>query len=283
MHQWTDDSAAPAGSAAATSGAGPAYLRQKRWADSVWPRVLARAGGVMVLLGGLLLGLNEGGYLEDVKHALSDRPAAGMGLVAAKVDVRGLTWQSPEKVLAALGVQPGEPLVGFSPARARRLLENLDWVKHAEVLRRYPNGLIITIEERQPVARWRIDGQEVLVDAQGVSMASPDVTRFAHLPLMAGEDANRKAASLVNLLSATPELFSRLAWAEYVGRRRWNLHMKNGPVVLLPERDAGAALHRLMRLQARHGILDRALARLDLRDETRLVLAPLPRPGEQER
>ncbi len=251
----------------------PDYLRRRHWADSPWLRAGMRAGGVAVLLGGLLLGLDASGQLAELKQALSGRSAAGMGLLAEQVEVRGLTWQSPRAVLAALDVRPGESLVGFSPARARRLLENLDWVKRAEVLRRYPNGLLITIEERKPVARWRTGGQEVLVDREGVSMALPDGQRFSRLLLVSGAGANRKAATLVNLLAAMPALSSRVRYAEFVGGRRWNLHMRSGLLVLLPERDVGAALQRLALLQERDGILQRALRRLDLRDGRRLVLA----------
>ena len=273
MHRSTDN---PGGGAPARGAAGPAYLRRARRAENLWLRALARVGGVAVLGVALVLGLRHSGEMDRLMADISGRTAAGIGLAAEQVEVRGLTWQSPQAVVAALGIRPGAPLVSFSPARAKSLLENLDWVKQAEVLRRYPNGLLITIEERQPIARWRIDGQELLVDAEGVAISSLDARRFSALPLLAGEDAQKKAAAFINLMSATPEIFSQLAHAELIGGRRWNLHMRSGLVVLLPERDPGAALFRLAELQQRHGILQRAVKRLDLRDGSRLVLAALP-------
>ncbi len=284
MHQSTVEPGMPdekgmRPSPTAASAAGPAYLRRRRRADSLWLRAGARVGGLLVMLGGVLLGLQHSGQMEETVQALLGDSAARMGLVAEQVEVRGLTYRSPQSVLAALGVDAGGSLVGFSAARARRMLENLDWVKHAEVLRRYPNGLLITIEERKPLARWRVDGQEVLVDREGVAISSLDMRRFAHLPLVEGEGANREAAALVNLLSATPEVLSHLSRAVLVDERRWNLHMRSGLVVLLPERDAGAALQRLAVLQRRHGVLQRALRRLDLRDahmSGRMVLGLMP-------
>ncbi len=277
MHRLTDRHV---GDAAVGAG-GPAYLRRARWVDSLWLRAAARMSGLAVLGAGLVLGLQHSGQMDTLMAEFSGRSAASVGLAAEQVEVRGLTWQSPRAVLAALGVRAGAPLVGFSPARAKRLLENLDWVKRAQVLRRYPNGLLITIEERQPIARWRIDGQELLVDAEGVAIASLDVRRFSALPVISGEGAEKEAASFINLMSATPEIFSRLAWGEYVGRRRWNLHMRSGLVVLLPERDPGAALFRLAELQQQHGILGRAVKRLDLRVGDRLILAAMPAGGQQ--
>ena len=257
----------------AEPGMTPSYLRPRRIWDSVALRAAARLGALVVLGTGLVLGLQHGGMLEEALRDLKGRSAAAVGLAAKHVEIRGLVNQTPEAVLAALGVRSGAALIGFSPARAKRLLENMDWVKRAEVLRRYPNGLIITVEERRPIARWRVGGQTVLVDAEGVAISSLDVSRFTHLPLVEGEGANVQAETLVNLLLAKPTILSQVTRAEFVGKRRWNLHMRSGVVVLLPEQDTERALRRLADLQERHGILQRAIARLDLRDPERLVLA----------
>ncbi len=254
-------------------GMKPAYLRPHRAWEGVALRAAARGGALLVLAAGLFLGLQHGGLLEQAMREIKGRSAAAVGLAAKHVEIRGLLNQSPEAVLAALGVRSGAALIGFSPARAKRLLENMDWVKRAEVVRRYPNGLIITVEERRPIARWRIDGQTVLVDAEGTAISSLDVGRFARLPLVVGEGANEQADTLVNLLLAKPTLLSELTQAEFVGGRRWNLHLRSGLVVLLPEQGVEQALERLAALQRRHGILQRALKRLDLRDPERLVLA----------
>jgi len=251
----------------------PAYLRPRRLADSLVLRAAARAGAVLVLASGLLLGLHDSDDMQDVRRALANASAAAVGLAAKHMEVRGLINQTPEAVLAALGIRSGESLIGFSPARAKRLLENLDWVKRAEVIRKYPNGLVVMVEERRPIARWRIGGQTVLVDAEGTAIASFDVARFSRLPLVEGEGANVQAETLVNHLLAKPALLSQLARAEFVGKRRWNLHLRSGLTVLLPEHGLGRALDRLARLQERHGILGRALKRLDLRQPGRLVLA----------
>ncbi len=254
-------------------GMTPSYLRPRRMWESVAVRGTVRVGALVVLGAGLVLGLRDGGILDKTMQELKGRSAAAVGLAAKHVEIRGLVNQTPEAVLAALGVRSGAALIGFSPARAKRLLENMDWVKRAEVVRRYPNGLIITVEERRPIARWRIDGQTVLVDAEGVAISSLDVNRFSRLPLVEGEGANMQAETLVNLLLAKPILLSQVTRAEFVGKRRWNLYLRSGLVVLLPEQGVEQALERLAALQRRHGILQRAITRLDLRDPERLVLA----------
>lgn len=249
-----------------------AYLQPRQKRGGVLLRAAVRASGVLVLGVALVLGLKDGGYLDSLWRELSVRSAAIFGLAADHVEVQGLVRHSRQAVLAALGVQPGGALFGFSPARAKQLLENLDWVKRAEVQRRYPNGLRIIIEEREPIARWRIDGQTVLVDADGVAMSVENLQPFSHLPLVVGEGANAKAATLINHILAKPSLLSRLTQAKLVGNRRWNLHLRSGLVVLLPEEKVGQALERLVTLQQRYQLLDRAITRLDLRQPGRLVL-----------
>ena len=257
------------------SGGGAAYLQPQR-RRGMLPRVAARVGGVLVLALALLLGLKDGGYLDKLLRDVGGRSASIFGLAADRVEVVGLVRHSRQAVLAALGVHRGAALFGFSAARAKRLLENLDWVKRAEVQRRYPNGLRIIIEERTPIARWRVNGQTVLVDAEGVAMSVRDAAEYSHLPLVTGEGANAQAATLINHILAKPSLLSRLTQAEFVGNRRWNLHLRSGLVVLLPENAVGQALDRLVTLQRRYQLLDRAISRLDLRQPGRLALKRPP-------
>jgi len=47
-------------------------------------------------------------------------------------------------------------------------------------------------------------------------------------------------------------------------------------VVMLPEEDPVGAMARLENLHARHGVMDGAYVRLDLRDPRRLVVTPRP-------
>ncbi len=239
-------------------------------------RVAARGGAVLLLGLALVLGLKHGGHLDESIRDVSSRSAALVGLSAERVVIRGLKYHGPDDVLAPLGISAGESIVGFDAVGAKATLEKLDWVKRAEVVRKYRYGVLITVEEREPVARWRVAARTVVVDREGKSIVSLDPARFAHLPLVEGEGADARAAALVNLMSAHPWLMSQLQRAVRVSNRRWNLHLRSGLVILLPERDEGAALQRLAELQRRHGILGRAVARLDLRDLDRLTFAVLP-------
>ncbi len=61
-----------------------------------------------------------------------------------------------------------------------------------------------------------------------------------------------------------------------VGQRRWNLTLRNGCDVMLPEGEEPAALHRLALLQRDQQLLVRPLAAIDMRLGDRLVVRPRP-------
>jgi cell division protein FtsQ len=77
-------------------------------------------------------------------------------------------------------------------------------------------------------------------------------------------------------LAARPELFARLERLEHVDGRRWRVWLAPGVRIELPPGDVTAALGRLARHHAAAGLLDRAVAVVDLRVADRLIVTPAP-------
>src|SRR5680860_1111345 len=100
-------------------------------------RLLGRVGGVGFVASAIAYGAVVGGHVDfsagSRLEAMSGDLAGYFGYAAQEIRISGLEWQSPPTVLAAVGVTPGGPLVGFQPAEARRKLEGLDWVESARV------------------------------------------------------------------------------------------------------------------------------------------------------
>ncbi len=95
---------------------------------------------------------------------------------------------------------------------------------------------------------------------------------------MVGAGAPVAAATLLDALTARPDLQSRVIAAVRVGDRRWNLRLNTGADVLLPEGHEVAALDRLETLEKTHALLDRPLQVVDMRLPDRLVIRPTPQP-----
>jgi cell division protein FtsQ len=204
--------------------------------------------------------------------------AAGGGLQVKEVQVEGMHHTSPDLVREALGVRRGDPILGFDPHWAREQLEQIAWVEHAHVERLLPGTIRVRLEERQPFAIWQRDGKFSVIDREGKVVATENVGAFGRLPLIVGAGADRAAAPMVDALRGATEVQERVHALVRVSERRWNLRLRNGTDVLLPEGQEVAAINRLTELQAKQGLMDRPLVAIDLRLPDKLVLRLPPAP-----
>ncbi|WP_119268254.1 cell division protein FtsQ/DivIB [Taklimakanibacter deserti] len=231
-------------------------------------RFIARAGACVLLFGSIIHGLVIGGHLDydgSPWRKLPGQLASSLGFAADDIRITGLVHQEPDTLLSAIGVTPGGSLVGFDAVRARALLENLDWVAQATVMRKYPNRLDIVVTERQPFAIWQRDGAHYVIDQTGTAMSTLDPKRLASLLLVTGEGAHRAVAGLVNELETVPQVKKHVAAAARVGERRWTLYLDNGVTIALPETGSDKALMTLARLDRAQGLLSKGIKAIDLR------------------
>ena len=247
--------------------------RQRRF---LRPAAWGVAGFGIVLAGVLLVhSAQPGGTVARLRDAV----AAAANMRVQQIVVQGRS-NTPEPLLnAALGVHRGDSMLGFSLEGARQRIETLSWVEHAAVERRLPGTLVVNLVERRPFAIWQNQGRFVLIDRDGQTVTGEDLAAFGDLPLVVGAGAPQAATTLLDALAAQPSLKPRVMAAIRVGERRWNLRMKNGTDVLLPEGGAAPALAKLAELQAADDLLDRPLAVVDLRLPDRLVVRPQAAPS----
>jgi cell division protein FtsQ len=240
--------------------------------------VLWGCSGFVAVLAGIVLlhSARPGGSIATLRERLG----RAVNLRVTDVVVAGRA-NTPEPLLrAAIGVSRGDPILGFSVEAARARIETLSWVEHVAVERRLPGTIFVQVIERRPFAIWQNQGRFVLIDRDGQVVANQDVSPrdwggFASLPLVVGAGAPAHAARLLDGLAALPEIRSRVTAAVRVGERRWNLQMRNGTTVMLPEGAVPQALAKLAELQSADALLDRPLASVDLRLADRMAIRPL--------
>lgn len=203
--------------------------------------------------------------------------SAGMGFRVENLLVEGRVHADPQVILAIVNTEKGEPLFGFDPEAARAQLEKISWVKTARVERRLPDTIYVRLEERVPLALWRHDGKLSLIDAEGQVLSDSNLAPFRHFAMVSGgEQAAKGAASLLALLAAETDIAKRVESAQWVGDRRWDLTLDNGILVRLPEGDIGLALKRLAAAAREDGLLEKAIAEVDLHEPDRLVVRTRP-------
>ncbi len=187
---------------------------------------------------------------------------AGFGIGQIEISGQALTLES--EIVRALAIPPRISTLNYDAEAARARLEELPAIRQATIRKVYPDRVEVLIEEKVPVARWRIDGVTFLVDDSGEQIAEDDGS-FATLPLVVGDGANNDAMAMIRAMERYPSLRDGLAALSRIGDRRWDLIYYSGLRVKLPEVGIGQALQNLQAYQSRYELLDRDVAVIDLR------------------
>ena len=238
-------------------------------------RGLGIAASILLLAASLGYGAVAGNHLPAVTDWIKDaRDAAAnaAGFRIAAISLTGPKEVSREEVLTVAGVTGHASLLFLDADAARtRLLAN-PWIADAAVLKLYPDRLQITITERQAFALWQKDGRVGVIAADGTVLEPFVEDRYVRLPLVVGRGAERKAKDFLAVLDRYPDIRSQLRASIMVADRRWNLRLKNGIDVRLPETHVEQALERLVALDREKKILSRDILAIDLRLPDRVTL-----------
>ena len=96
--------------------------------------------------------------------------------------------------------------------------------------------------------------------------------RFISLPLVVGKGAESRAKDFLALLARYPQVQALTKAAIFVGERRWNLRLKDGLDIRLPENDVGNALATLSKLDKEDRLFSRDIVAIDMRLPDRLTV-----------
>jgi len=209
---------------------------------------------------------------------------AEAGLKLRHVQVRGRSHISTDSLLAALDLQPDAPIFRINLRDLHNRVSQIGWVKNVIIERRLPGTIYIVLEERVPVALLQNDTDHQLIDATGAIIDEADPRDFTHLKVVAGDNAAANAAPILAALKTEPELYSEVWAISFQSERRWDVYLKNGMKIRLPESDPISAWSRLAVIDREKAITNRDLAVIDLRMPKQLVVEPnIPVRGKGSR
>ena len=210
---------------------------------------------------------------EKLNHDLL-KLTADAGLKLAVVQLRGRAHTPKETLLTVANLKIGTPILGIDLHQLHSKISKIGWVDDVIVERRLPGIIRISLRERIPIALLQNDGTHKLIDRSGAVIDNADPSQFTHLTVIAGKNAAPQAATILSVLKTEPELFSEVWAVSYKSERRWDVHLKNGMEVRLPEIDPVSAWSRLAIIDRKKDITDRDLAVIDLRVPQQLVVEP---------
>jgi cell division protein FtsQ len=239
------------------------------------PNRLGVALTVLMLLGSASLGIVKGGHMDELVAALSDTRNAlanSAGFRITTVAINGRKQLSQDEVLAVGGVNGRSSLLFLDAATVRDKLKTNPWIADATILKLYPGRLQIDIVERSPFALWQQDGRLSVIADDGAVLEPYMSRRFISLPLVVGKGAAERAKDFLALLDRYPQVRRATKAAVFVGERRWNLRLKDGLDIRLPENDVGNALALLSKLDKDDRLFSRDIVAVDMRLPDRLTV-----------
>ena len=239
------------------------------------PRGLGASAAALLLLASTWYGVIRGGHyqviVEEVQD-LCDLAANSAGFNISEVALAGNHELSRENLLTLAGITGRSSLLFLDAAKTRARLLTNPWIAEATVLKLYPGRLRIGIVERRPFALWQRDGAVSLIAADGVVLERYVPPAFATLPLLVGKGAERAGHDFIEIIKRYPDIARYVEASVLVADRRWNLHLKGGIEVLLPEERPADALQTLAELDRSKHLLTRDIVAVDLRLPDRVTV-----------
>ena len=116
---------------------------------------------------------------------------------------------------------------------SQNLLRN-NWIEEISIKSNYKDSLTILIKENKPVGIF-LGNNNLLFDKNGkiIDLISSPREKYGNLILFQGKNSIFFGNDLLNLIPKN--LLSEIEQAEYINSRRWNIYLKNGLFLKLPE------------------------------------------------
>ncbi len=201
--------------------------------------------------------------------------SAGLGFKIDDIVITGRDKTAKQDILNALQLSRETNILNLDLRDLQQKVEQLPWVRHAVVKRRFfPNIIQIDIRERQVQSIWQLDHKFRPIDGEG-NVIEADYTPDHPILLIVGEGAPENITALMKSITDDQNIFERIKVANYISGRRWNIvldDIENGITVKLPEKHIDEAWKKLLKLNTTQGLLKRKLTIIDLRFPNKVIV-----------
>jgi cell division protein FtsQ len=239
------------------------------------PHRIGATAAALLILASIIYGGVKGGHVEQILGTIADvrhTAANAAGFRIGSIALAGQKQLSREEVLTTAGITGRTSLLFLDAAAARERLKTNPWIAEATVLKLYPDRLQVKVTERQPFALWQKDNRLSVIAEDGTVLEPFVARRFTGLPLVVGAGAEARAKEILALIGRYPEIGTSVSASVLVAERRWNLRLKNGVDIRLPEADVEHALETLVTLDRQKKLLSRDITAIDLRLPDRVTV-----------
>ena len=208
---------------------------------------------------------------------------------------KGLTELSISKILVKGAREPLKKEIiilvqnaatkGFSALKAQALREKIQDINKVEkaFVKLSTDGLVFVevIQRKEAVVYFNNHLYEVL-DSNGIILSiKQDYQGLSSFPLLVGKDGQKNINELLLLVNEIGSYQSEVLYYEWVGERRWDVHMKNGLVFKLPENNLSEGLVVMRMFLNETDKLLKPIVSVDLRNIDKPIIKFRKAPPEE--
>ena len=211
--------------------------------------------------------------LEEVTYDLYRKVIERPEFMLDALSIEGASDSLNAEIREVLGLHfPISPF-DLDLAELHKQVLSLPPVKIAEAHIKRGGILHIKVDEKTPsLLMKKENGFNVLSEHGDYIRSLHSRENFSDLPVITGEGAENAAAQATAIFKAIYGNLDQVRGLVFVGQRRWNIVMKSGQVVMLPENDALQAIQKIIILDKTEQILSRQIAVFDFRLPSRITL-----------
>ena len=194
------------------------------------------------------------------------------GFTINNIQILGIKNIPKETIIKIVNNENKSNILNVNLLNIYNNLRNNDWVEELYIERVLPNTIKISIIEKEAIGIWQYEMSNKLITKNGEIISTANINKFKiDLPIIHGNDANKNANSILKILETNKVLTKNIWSLDYINNRRWNLHFKQGIIVLLPSEGILRAWNKIIKLQKNYDVLNLGLTELDLRNPNKIL------------
>jgi len=194
------------------------------------------------------------------------------GFTINNIQILGIKNIPKETIIKIVNNENKSNILNVNLLNIYNNLRNNDWVEELYIERVLPNTIKISIIEKEAIGIWQYEMSNKLITKNGEIISTANINKFKiDLPIIHGNDANKNANSILKILETNKVLTKNIWSLDYINNRRWNLHFKQGIIVLLPSKGVLKAWNQIIKLHKNYDVLNLGLTELDLRNPNKIL------------
>ena len=153
------------------------------------------------------------------------------------------------------------------------VLKKRNLIKKFIITRTSKNIYTIKIEEKNIIGLTNINDSNYLIDDFNNLIKAKISPSLYHLPVFYGKNSNNNANVILRLIRESDINLNYISFS-FIDNRRWNINLKNGVKILLPENKIIDTLKLLKKINSKYDILKNNFVEIDLRIYGKYFLKP---------